>query len=73
MPINKIVYDGNTLLDLTSDTVTVGDVVSGITFQLRDGSTATGTLANGNNMEYGLTDGTLPLAGVAKIDYAEVE
>ena len=73
MPINKIVYDGNTLLDLTSDTVTVGDVVSGITFHLRDGSTATGTLANGNNMEYGLTDGTLPLAGVAKIDYAEVE
>lgn len=73
MPINKIVYDGNTLLDLTSDTVTVGDVVSGITFHLRDGSTATGTLANGNNIEYGLTDGTLPLAGVAKIDYAEVE
>lgn len=73
MPINKIVYDGNTLLDLTSDTVTVGDVVSGITFHLRDGSTATGTLANGNNMEYGLTDGTLPLAGVAQIDYAEVE
>lgn len=73
MPINKIVYDGNTLLDLTSDTVTVGDVVSGITFHLRDGSTATGTLANGNNMEYGLTDGTLPLAGVAQVGYAEVE
>ena len=73
MPINKIVYDGNTLLDLTSDTVTVGDVVSGITFHLRDGSTATGTLANGNNMEYGLTDGTLPLAGVAQIDYAAAE
>lgn len=27
----------------------------------------------GNNLEYGLTDGTLPLAGVAKVGYAEVE
>ena len=28
---------------------------------------------DGNNLSYGLTDGTMPLAGVAKIDYAEVE
>lgn len=27
---------------------------------------------DGNNLEYGLTDGTLPLAGVAKVDYAEI-
>lgn len=27
---------------------------------------------DGNNMYYGLTDGTLPLAGVAKVDYAEI-
>lgn len=73
MPINLVKYGNTTLIDLTGDTVTVNDVVSGVTFHLRDGSTGTGSIVNGNNIEYGLTDGTLPLAGVAKIDYAEVE
>ena len=72
MAINKVVYDGTTLLDLTADTVTVGDVVSGVTFHLRDGTTGTGTIVNGNSIEYGITDGTLPLVGVAKAGYAEI-
>ena len=57
MAINKVVYGNTTLVDLTSDTVTVSDVVSGITFHLRDGTVGTGTLANGDGMEYG---GDLP-------------
>lgn len=73
MPINLVKYGDTTLIDLTGDTVTVSDVVSGVTFHLRDGSTGTGTIANGNNIEYGLTDGTLPLVGVAQVGYAEVE
>lgn len=73
MPINLVKYGNTTLIDLTGDTVTVSDVVSGVTFHLRDGSTGTGTIANGNNIEYGLTDGTLPLVGVAQVGYAEVE
>lgn len=72
MAINKIVYDGSTLIDLTGDTVSVSDVVSGVTFHLRDGTVGTGTIVNGNSLEYGLTDGTLPLAGVAKAGYAEI-
>ena len=72
MPINKVVYGSTTLLDLTADTVTVSDVVSGVTFHLRDGNIGTGTIANGNNLEYGITDGTLPLVGVAKVGYAEI-
>lgn len=72
MAINKVVYDGTTLLDLTADTVTVGDVVSGVTFHLRDGTLGTGTIVNGNNLEYGLTDGTLPIVGVAKVGQAEL-
>ena len=28
---------------------------------------------DGNNIEYGLTDGTMPLVGVAQVGYAEVE
>lgn len=41
--INKVVYGGNTLIDLTADTVTAADVQSGKTFHLKDGSTTTGT------------------------------
>ena len=41
--INKVIYAGNTLIDLTGDTVTRADVQSGKTFHLKDGSTTTGT------------------------------
>ena len=41
--INKVVYGGNTLIDLTGDTVTAADVQSGKIFHLKDGSTTTGT------------------------------
>lgn len=41
--INKVVYGGNTLIDLTGDNVTRADVQSGKTFHLKDGSTTTGT------------------------------
>lgn len=73
MGINKVVYDGTTLIDLTNDTVTVSDVVSGITFHLRDGTVASGSITNGNNSEYGLTDNTLPIVGVGEVDYMELE
>lgn len=72
MPINKVVYGSTTLLDLTSDTVTVSDVVSGVTFHLRDGSVGTGTITNGDNIGYGITDGTIPRVGIAKVGYAEI-
>lgn len=41
--INKVIYGGNTLIDLTADTVTAADVQSGKIFHLKDGSTTTGT------------------------------
>jgi hypothetical protein len=41
--INKVVYNGNTLIDLTSDTTTVDKVLSGYTFHLKDGTVGTGT------------------------------
>lgn len=40
---NKIIYDGETLIDLTGDTVTAADVLNNKIFHLADGSTATGT------------------------------
>lgn len=41
--INKVIYGGNTLIDLTADTITAADVQSGVTFHLPSGVIATGT------------------------------
>lgn len=43
MPINKIIYGGNTLIDLTSDTVTPATLLKGVTAHGADGSIITGT------------------------------
>ena len=40
---NKVVYGGNTLIDLTGDTVERSDVASGKTFHLPSGEITTGT------------------------------
>lgn len=41
--INKVVYGGDTLIDLTADTITAADVINSKTFHLKSGATATGT------------------------------
>ena len=41
--INKVIYDGDVLIDLTSDTITAADVIHSKTFHLASGATATGT------------------------------
>lgn len=43
MAINKVIFGGDTLIDLTADTVTAADVLSGVTFHLPSGETGTGT------------------------------
>ena len=43
MANNKIIFDGNTLIDLTGDTVTAADVLTGISFHLPSGEVGTGT------------------------------
>lgn len=40
--INKVVYNGSTLIDLTADTVDSNYVLSGYTFHKKNGQTATG-------------------------------
>lgn len=44
MAVNKVEFGGNTLIDLTSDTVSAVDVVSGKRFHLPNGEQETGTL-----------------------------
>lgn len=41
--VNKVIYGGNTLIDLTSDDVTAADVASGKKFHLPSGEASTGT------------------------------
>lgn len=41
--INKVVYGGNTLIDLTGDTVEQNKVLSGYTFHDKSGATKTGS------------------------------
>ena len=61
--INKIIYDGNTLIDLTEDTVTKESLILGKTAHGADGKLIVGTLEVGGggdtSMEDGLVEGTL--------------
>lgn len=41
--VNKVIYDGTTLIDLTGDDVTAADVLSGVMFHLPSGAPAAGT------------------------------
>ena len=42
MAINKVIYDGNTLIDLMGDTVTPDDLVTGVTAHDKSGAAITG-------------------------------
>lgn len=57
MAINKVEFDGNTLIDLTSDTVTASDVLTGKTFHLADGSIGTGTMTNNGSVTVTIATG----------------
>lgn len=43
MAINKVIYGGNTLIDLTSDTITESDVINAKSFHKADGTVSEGT------------------------------
>ena len=43
MAKNKVVYNGNVLINLETDTVTRADVALGVTFHLPSGEVTTGT------------------------------
>ena len=44
--VNKVIYAGDTLIDLTGDNVTAASVLSGKKFHLPSGAAATGTIAS---------------------------
>lgn len=51
MAINKVEANGETLIDLTSDTATANDVIEGKTLHLASGTVATGTYRPSDEIE----------------------
>lgn len=62
MSINKVVYGGKTLIDLTGDTVTADKLLSGITAHGKDGELVTGTCA----FDVNSNDATVAVAEILK-------
>ena len=59
MSINKVIYGGRTLIDLSSDTVTPDTLLEGVTAHKKDGSVIIGNNSDEINriLTAGLTDG----------------
>lgn len=67
MAVNKIIYGGRTLVDLTSDTVTANDLAEGITATAADGKKVVGVMQKGEIASYDEIDNALVLAGVGTL------
>lgn len=59
MAVNKVIYHGNTIIDLTSDTVSASTLLQGFTAHSKSGAVITGTNTDEIDriMTSGLTDG----------------
>lgn len=66
MAFNKVVYNGNTLIDLTEDTVTPETLAKGITAHDKSGAAIVGTMESGG----GGSGGKIP-SGYTEIDFIE--
>ena len=56
--------------DVSDTTLTADHAEAGYYFYLANGTKTQGTLINGNNLGYGITDGTIPKVGIAKVGSA---
>ena len=67
MAVNKVVYGGNTLIDLTGDTVTANDLAEGITATGANGDKVVGVMTKGEIATNSEIDNALNLAGTGTI------
>lgn len=67
MAVNKVEYAGNTLIDLTADTVTPETLAKGVTAHDKSGAVITGTMESGGG---GGGGGEIP-SGYTEIDFIE--
>ena len=56
MAANKVIFGNNTIIDLTSDTITAEDLKVGVTAHNKDGTIITGTAFSGYPSTYMLVD-----------------
>lgn len=66
--VNKVIYGGDVLIDLTGDTVTASDVLTGKTFHDKSGASVTGTCSYDSNT----TDATATAAEILSTKTAYV-
>lgn len=64
MAVNKVVMDGTTLLDLTSDTVDAGHLLKGYTAHKKDGTSVTGAYEESGGID--TSDATATASDIAK-------
>lgn len=64
--VNKVIYDGNTLIDLTTDTVDASHLAQGYTAHDKSGATITGTMSGGGGIPEPnpITAGNTPIYSV---------
>lgn len=67
MAVNKVIYGGNTLIDLTGDTVTAADLADGVKATGADGNPVVGLMPKGEIASYDDIDNALALAGTGTI------
>lgn len=58
--VNKVIYGGTTLIDLTADTITAADLAEGVTAHDKSGATITGT----NTYDSDTSDDTAAVAEI---------
>lgn len=56
MSVNKVIYNGNSLIDLTEDTVTPETLAEGVTAHDKSGAVIIGTMRSGEDLEAVLTE-----------------
>ncbi len=72
MGVVKVTLNNSVVIDITDTTATAQTIQASYGAYGVDGEWMDGAVANGNSIEYGLTDGTLPIVGVAKIGSAVI-
>lgn len=68
MAVKKISYDGQVLIDLTTDTASAADVRTGKTFHASDGTVQTGTFAGGTDRTVSFIQRTYPFDTITTFD-----
>lgn len=77
MTINKVIFGGETLVDLTNDTVTPDKLAKGVTAHDKTGVQITGTMESGGSEKYGATVdtflGDVNVSGVLQAPTAQTD